>query len=132
MAITDEVVDRVHVLAEEQKANFLDDHGAPKLSNIPDHNLTIDDTDVEDETFEDYTDDVTVLSTSSEPDNYSDSDDSTYKPDDHDDSDEELHNDSLYNDTPDAVDIIGNDENADEEVRSGDEKPSVENVVYCL
>ena len=32
----------------------------------------------------------------------------------------------MYNDTPDAVDIIGNDENADEEVRSGDEKPSVE------
>ena len=102
MAITDEVVDRVHVLAEEQKAKFLDDHGIPKLSNIPGHNLTIDDTDVEDETFQEdiiYTDDVTVLSTSSEPDNYSDSDDSTYEPDDHDDSDEELHNDSLYNDT---------------------------------
>ena len=49
LAITDEVVDRVHVLAEEQKANFLDDHGIPKLSNIPGHNLTIDDTDVEDE-----------------------------------------------------------------------------------
>ena len=66
------------------------------------------------------------MSTSSEPDDYSDSDDSTYEPDDHDDSDEELHNDSLYNDTPDAADIIANDENVDEEVRSGDEKPSVE------
>ena len=130
LAITDEVVDRVHVLAEEQKVKFLDDHGAPKLSNIPGHNLTIDDTDVEDdETSQEdilYSDDVTVLSTSSEPDDYSDSDDSTYEPDDHDDSDEELHNDSLYNYTPDVADIIANDKNADEGVRSGDEKPSVE------
>ena len=72
------------------------------------------------------------MSTSSESNNYSDSDDSTYEPDDHDDSDEELHNDSLYNDTPDAADIMANDENADEEVRSGDEKTSVELVAEHL
>ena len=73
LAITDEVVGRVHALAEEQKANFLDDHGTPKLSNIPGHNLTIDDTDVEDESSQEdiiyADDDATVLSTSSESDN---------------------------------------------------------------
>ena len=73
MAIIDEVVDRVHILAEEQKANFLDDHGTPKLSKIPGHNLTIDDTDVEDESSQEdiiyADDDATVLSTSSESDN---------------------------------------------------------------
>ena len=130
LAITDEVVGRVHALAEEQKANFLDDHGIPKLSNIPGHSLTIDDTNVEDESSQEDTiyvdDDATVLSTSSESDDHSASDDSTYKPYDHNDSDEEIDNDSSDTDTPDAVDTIGNDENVDEEVRSGDHKPSVE------
>lgn len=41
LAISDDVIDRVHELAEEQHAEFLDDDGYPKLGMEPGHNIIV-------------------------------------------------------------------------------------------
>jgi len=55
LATTQSVIDRVHELAEQQHAEYLDDEGFPKLDMIPGGNISLDSDD------ESYTgDDVSV------------------------------------------------------------------------
>eukprot|EP00957_Ditylum_brightwellii_P159016 12103062-Ditylum_brightwellii.AAC.1 len=112
LAITDEVIKRVHELAEEQKADFLDENGVPKLSNIPGHNLSTEETDVEDESSQgDSTyayDDVTVSSTSSES-SLDSSDDSLFYTDDLDDSEEDKGMDTMSSDADNEESLEGSE-----------------------
>ncbi|GFH56495.1 hypothetical protein CTEN210_12971 [Chaetoceros tenuissimus] len=90
LAITDEVIERVHELAAQEKADFLDENGIPKLGMSPGNNMTMDDTDIDEgDSDEDVYDDVTVSSTSSEGDLDS-SDGSSFHTLDTDESDDEL------------------------------------------
>ncbi|GFH49240.1 predicted protein [Chaetoceros tenuissimus] len=111
LAITDEVIERVHELAAREKADFLDENGIPKLGMSPGNNMTINDTDIDEGDSDDGStyvyDDVTVSSTSSEGDLDS-SDDSSFHTSDVNESD-----DKLLPDNPGANDL-------EEEVRSVD------------
>ena len=79
-------------MAAQEKADFLDDNGVPKLGMTPGHNMTTEVTDVEDEDSDDGSnyvyDDVTVSSTSSEAELDS-SDDSSFNTADVSDIDDE-------------------------------------------
>ena len=69
LAITQEVIDRVHELAEQQHAEYLDEEGYPKLDIIPGGNMSLE------------------------------SDDESYTPDDESISDEDLYNDETEDDS---------------------------------
>ena len=123
LAITDEVIERVHELAEEQKADFLDENGIPKLSNIPGHNLSIEETDVEDEISQgddmDVYDDVTVSSTSSES-SMESSDDSSINTEDMDDSEEDIGMESVSSDADDEDSSEGSERSEDIDTLAGE------------
>ena len=136
LAITDEVIDRVHELAAKEKADFLDENGIPKLGIRPGHNMTIDDTDIDEEDSDDGSiyvyDDATVSSTSSEED-LDESDDSSYHTSDADD-DESLSEDSgadipeEENRSEDTGDEHEEPRSEDVELRSEDIEPRSEDV----
>ena len=69
LAITQEVIDRVHELAEQQHAEYLDEEGYPKLDIIPGGNMSLE------------------------------SDDESYTPDNESISDEDLYNDETEDDS---------------------------------
>ena len=136
LAITDEVIDRVHELAAKEKADFLDEDGIPKLGVRPGHNMTIDDTDIDEEDSDDGSvyvyDDITVSSTSSEEESDG-SDDSSYHTSDVDD-DESLSEDSEADiseeeeRSEDASDEHEEPRSEDVELRGEDVEPRSEDV----
>ena len=95
LATTQEVIDRVHELAEQQHAEYLDEEGFPKLDIIPGGNMSLE------------------------------SDDESYTPDDESISDEDLYNDetddgSSSYDSEESLEPL--DDESDENWESEDEE----------